>query len=389
MGANFDIEAVRREFPVTRQMLYFDTAHQSPLSVSVKAALERFYSEGLETAGPKPRWLERVEKVRARVAAFIGAEPSEIAFTKNTSEGLNIAANALPLTAGDNVLLVEGDHPNNAYAFLNLASKGVEVRFVPMGAPMGAESFVPHIDERTRALSLSHVTFHSGQIFDIAGIGQMCAERNIALIVDAMQSIGVVPLDVASMPTSMVAFGCHKGLLVPQGLGVLCASRALADLKPAYLAVASLAHPPSDLVARADNMELKPGARRFEIGNYNLPDIHALDAALDLIERVGRASINQHVLDLGDRLLAHLDEIGIDIVGPRPRDQRCHIIVLKLPPASWVPYLASEKVRVSPERDGVRVSFGMFNTAEEIDRFAGILKRGKAAIGMGSASLPN
>lgn len=389
MGANFDIEAVRREFPVTRQMLYFDTAHQAPLSVSVKAALERFYNEGLETAGPKPRWLGRVEKVRARIAAFIGSDPSEIAFTKNTSEGLNIAANALPLTAGDNVLLVEGDHPNNAYAFLNIASKGVEVRFVSTGTTMDAESFAPHIDKRTRAISISHVTFHSGQIFDIAGIGQLCAERSIALVVDAMQSIGVVPLDVTLMPTSMVAFGCHKGLLVPQGLGVLRVSRTLADLKPAYLAVASLAHPPSDLVARADNMELKPGARRFEIGNYNLPDIHALDAALDLIERVGRASINQHVLDLGDRLLAHLDELGMDIVGPRPRDQRCHIIVLKVPPALWVPYLASEKVRVSPERDGVRVSFGMFNTAEEVDRFAGILKRGKAAIGMGSASLPN
>ena len=133
MSASFDIAAIRREFPITQRSLYFDSAHQAPLSVCVKAALEKFYAEGLETAGPKSRWLARVEDVRARLARLIGADPSEIAFTKNTSEGLNIAANALPLTAGDNVLLVEGDHPNNAYAFLNLRAKGVDVRFVPMG----------------------------------------------------------------------------------------------------------------------------------------------------------------------------------------------------------------------------------------------------------------
>ena len=106
MEANFDIAEIRREFPITERLLYFDSAHQAPLSISVKAALEKFYAEGLHAAGPKSRWLTRVEEVRARLARLVGADPSEIAFTKNTSEGLNIAANALPLTAGDNVLLV-------------------------------------------------------------------------------------------------------------------------------------------------------------------------------------------------------------------------------------------------------------------------------------------
>ena len=277
MSASFDIAAIRREFPITQRSLYFNSAHQAPLSVCVKAALEKFYGEGLEAAGPKSRWLARVEDVRARLAGLIGADPSEIAFTKNTSEGLNIAANALALTAGDNVLLVEGDHPNNAYAFLNLRAKGVDVRFVPMGrAAVDADSFVPYIDARTRAISLSHVTFHAGHVSDIAGIGRLCAEKSIHLIVDAMQSVGVMPLDVAALPPSMLAFGCHKGLLVPQGLGVLYASKALPEMRPAYLALAGLAHPPADLVARADNMQLKAGAQRFEIGNYNLPDIHAL-----------------------------------------------------------------------------------------------------------------
>jgi selenocysteine lyase/cysteine desulfurase len=380
MSASFDIAAIRREFPVTERMLYFDSAHQAPLSVSVKAALEAFYAEGLETAGPKSRWLARVEEVRARLAALIGADPTEIAFTKNTSEGLNIAANALPLRADDNVLLVQGDHPNNAYAFLNLCTKGIAIRLVPVEREaVDAASFAPLIDARTRAISLSHVTFHAGHVFDIVDIGRLCARKRLHFVVDAMQSVGVLPIDVADLPPSMLAFGCHKGLLVPHGLGVLYASKSLPTLKPAYLALASLARPPADLIARPDDLELKPGAQRFELGNYNLPAIHALGAALELIGRVGVANIASHTLALGDRLLAHLDELGIGLVGPRARQRRSHIMVLDLPPNAWLEYLAAENVRVSPERGGIRVSFAMFNTADEVDRLAQIIARGVAA----------
>jgi cysteine desulfurase / selenocysteine lyase len=382
MSASFDIAAIRRQFPITERMLYFDSAHQAPLSLSVKGALESFYAQGLETAGPKARWLERVEDIKARLARLIGADPSEIAFTKNASEGLNIAANALPLAAGDNVLLVEGDHPNNAYAFLNLRAKGIDVRFVPMGKEsVDAAAFAPFVDARTRAISLSHITFHAGHVFDIADIGRLCARKGLHLVVDAMQSIGVFSLDMAELPPSMLAFGCHKGLLVPHGLGVLYASKSLPEMRPAYLALASLAHPPADLIARADNMQLKRGAQRFEIGNYNLPGIHALGAALDLIEQVGVPNITSHVLALGDRLLAHLDELRIGIVGPRARQHRSHILVLDLPVDTWLKYLESENVRVSPERGGIRVSLAMFNTADEVDRLARVMARGMAGIG--------
>jgi cysteine desulfurase / selenocysteine lyase len=380
MRASFDIAAVRRQFPIVERVLYFDSAHQAPLSLNVKAALDRFHAEGLETAGPKARWLARVEEVRARLARLIGADSSEIAFTKNASEGLNIAANALPLAAGDNVLLVEGDHPNNAYAFLNLRAKAIDVRFVPIGKErVDAAAFAPFVDARTRAISLSHVTFHAGHVFDIADIGRLCAQKGLHLVVDAMQSVGVLPVDVGQLPPSMLAFGCHKGLLVPHGLGLLYVSQALPEMRPAYLALASLARPPGDLIARAENMQLKRGAQRFEIGNYNLPGIHALGAAVDLIEQVGIPSIAKHVLDLGDRLLAHLDELGVPVVGPRARQRRSHILVLDLPVDEWLKYLEGENVRVSPERGGIRVSFAMFNTADEVDRLAHILARGMAA----------
>ena len=376
MSAHFDVDTVRSEFPVTKHFLYLDSAHQTPLATSVKGALTSFYDEGHEMAGPKPVWLGRVEDVRARVARLINAAPEEIAFTKNTSEGLNIAANAIPWKEGDNVLMVHGDHPNNAYAFLNLRSKGVEVRFVPLETESAdAETFRNHIDDRTRAISLSHVTFHAGHRFDVEGIGQLCREKGIYFVVDAMQSIGVLPLDMKKMGISMMATGCHKGLLVPQGLGLLYMDSKLDELKPAYLAAASLAEPPADYIARPDRMEVRHGAGRFEIGNFNLPDVHALAASLDMVEKVGVANVEQHVLDLGTLLMERMDEQGIRIVGPRTRSKRAHIYTLDLQGEGWLDYFAGNNVRVSPERDGIRISFGMFNTTDDVEHLAQIIAR--------------
>jgi cysteine desulfurase / selenocysteine lyase len=378
MNVSEKLAAARSQFPVTKRMLYLDAAHQTPLATHVRAALEEFYSEGHEMAGPKPVWLRRVEETREQVAKFLNAASNEIAFTKNTSEGLNIAANAVPLTAGDNVVLIEGDHPNNAYAWLNLKRKGVEVRFAKLDDTRiaTAETFAPHVDGRTKVITLSHVTFHAGQVHDLASVGRFCRERGIYLVVDAMQSVGVVPVDVKALGISVLAAGTHKGLLVPQGLGILYVQDGLDELQPAYLAMSSMARPPADYIARADDMELRKDALRFEFGNVNLPDLHALSASIELIESVGVTEIQKHVQALGDHLIARLDPLGVELVGPRERGQRSHIYVLALPVQKWADHFARNQVRVSPERGGIRISFGMFNTFEDIDRLVEVIRDG-------------
>lgn len=378
MISNETLAAVREQFPVTKRQLYLDSAHQTPLSLSVRDALTSFLTEGYEMAGPKPVWVRRVEETRASVASFFNASPSEIAFTKNTSEGLNIAANAVPLKAGDNVVLIEGDHPNNAYAWLNLRRKGVEVRFAPLpdNEVATAKTFEPFIDERTKVVTLSHVTFHAGQVHDLMSIGKLCKERGIYLIVDAMQSVGVIPLDVKALNISVLAAGTHKGLLVPQGLGVMYVADGLNELEPAYIAMSSMLNPPADYIAVPDDMAVRKDALRFEMGNVNLPDLHALSAAIKLIEGVGVANIQKHVLELGDLLLNKLDELGVSVVGPRERGQRSHIYVLQLPVEDWADYFARNDVRVSPERGGIRISLAMFNTVEDIERLVAVIRTG-------------
>ena len=373
----FDLNAVRKEFPVTTRMLYLDSAHQTPLALSVRDAVLTFYNEALEMAGPKPIWMRRAEETRVELAEFIGASADEILYTKNTSEGLNIAANALPLKAGDNVLMIEGDHPNNAYAWLNLRRKGVEVRFIKLNGEdsvASAATFAPHIDSRTRAISLSHVTFHAGQRHQIADIGTLCKKHGIYLVIDAMQSIGVLPIDVKELGVSLMAAGCHKGLLVSQGMGFLYVSKEVENLQPAFLAMSGMAHPPADYIATPDDMELRPAAGRFEMGNHNLPNLHALSASLALINKVGVRNIEEHVLLLGDRLLTALDALGVKVIGPRDRQHRAHIYVLDLPVNEWVDYLAQNQVRVSAERGGVRISFAIFNNSIEVDRLVELIK---------------
>ncbi|UIJ82326.1 aminotransferase class V-fold PLP-dependent enzyme [Rhizobium leguminosarum] len=382
MKQHYDVAAVRKLFPAVEKMTYLDSGFQTPMCAAVKRALEAFLNESYETAGPKSVWLERMEATRTKVANLLNAAPEEIAFTKNTSEAMNIAANALPLKAGDNVLMIHGDHPNNAYAFLNLKKKGVEVRFIDMTETVNADSFRAAIDANTKAISMSYVTFHAGHRFDIESVGSLCKERNLYFAIDIMQAVGVVPIDAKKVGATFIGCGTHKGLLVPQGLGLLYWDRTRTELEPAYLAAISLKNPPADFIARPDDMAIAVTATRFEIGNFNLPGIHALDAALDLIAQIGMENIQAHCFELGDRLIAGLDALNIQLVGPRDRAVRApHIYVAALPADEWVDYFTSVDVRVSPERDGVRISLGMFNNASDIDRLLDVIRTRRQANG--------
>jgi cysteine desulfurase / selenocysteine lyase len=372
-----DLTSVRGLFPATGNLLYLDSAHQTPLSTPVRAELDRFYDEALLHAGPKGPWLARVEEVRAALAAFLGARSHEIAFTKNTSEGLNVFANGLAWEPGDNVVLLADEHPNNAYAWLAKQAAGLEVRLIPGDkAWADADTFAPYVDERTRAIAVSHVMFHNGQRNDIASIARLATQRGIQFVVDSMQSIGVVPLDVHALGLGGLASGSHKGLLTPQGLGFIWTASGLEQVSATYVANASIANARADLVAH-DALELWPDAQRFEIGNFNLPAIHALGAALELIEDVGVAEVEAHTQALGDRLIEAVDALGVPLVSPREHEHRApHVYVLGLTDPVLPPYLAEHGVRLSPVRDGLRVSFGMYSSAEDVDRFVALLTRG-------------
>jgi len=372
------LTAAREEFPITEKFLHFDSAGLM-LATSVRDRVLSLYDEAHQTGGDKRAWKEEAETTRAKLAALIGARADEVAFTKNTSEGLNIAAHAIPWRPGDNALIARGEHPNNAYALLSLRSRGVEVRQVPTtGGWLDAGAFAPHVDERTRAISMSHVSASPGQRHDTADVARLCRDRGAYLIVDAIQSVGTIDFDVSDLRgRALVAAGCHKGLMALPGLGFLYCDRSLTELNPAYAARASVANMPPDQVVGPGPVELHKDARRFEIGNLNYPGLRALNASLDLISRLGVPAIERHVLSLADRLIAHLDELGVGLIGPRsPRERRSHIVVLDLPGGEWAGHFEEYRVVVRAKPDATRVSFTMFNSAHEVDQLAGVIKRG-------------
>lgn len=365
---------VRLNFPATRAMLYVDAAHQAPLAMSVYRGVERYYLSALAAAGPKSVWMEQVEVVRTKLGSTLGVPCADLAFTKNASEGLNAAANGLHWIDGDNVVILHNEHPNNAYAWIAKRDRGLAVREVrPAKAWADAYDFIPAIDRRTRSISISDVMFHNGVRNDVASIAELANARHIPLVVDVTQSVGVLPLEVESSPYTILVAGCHKGLLTPHGLGFLCTGCAPDVFSPAYVAAAGVANASLDPEAATGTLLLHGDARRFEIGNYNLPALYGLGAALDVISTVGIDRIAEHVLDLGERLIERLKGTRVRITAPRPRNRRSHIYVLSSDEVDVGQLLESAGVRYSSVPGGARVSFGLFSSPNDVDRLADIL----------------
>src|SRR5262249_9660170 len=149
------------------------------------------------------------------------ADPLDIAFVKNTSEGIGIAAEGFPWQVGDNIITAAEEYPANIYPWLNLKSRGVEVRFVETrDRRLWIDDFKSLMDSRTRLLSVSSVEFASGFRNDLVALGELCRQRGILFFVDAIQSLGILPLDVRQTPIDFLAADGHKWLLGPEGAAI-------------------------------------------------------------------------------------------------------------------------------------------------------------------------
>ena len=379
MPSNADaLNAAREQFPITRNRIYLDIANMNSPPRCVTDALARYYAAIQERGGDKKAWLAEIESTRRKAATLLGCEPGEVAFCKNTSEGLNIATNAIAWRAGDNVVVPANEHPNNVYPWLNLRGRGIEVRLIPQTAGwIDANAVAPYVDARTRAIALADVSFHPGQRNDVESVAALCNERGIYLVVDGVQAVGLLDVQVKERGIGMWAASGHKGLLSPHGMGLFfCRRDLISSLSPAYVARASTIPGSSDdhFIATSEVM-LRDDARRFEIGNFNYSGVYAMSAALDLILDVGIETIQRHVLGLGEYLTERLARRGIERLGPTLSKRRSSICAFTLPGEGWEEYLAANDIVVSGRRGAIRVSLGLYNTPEELDQFVAVIDR--------------
>jgi cysteine desulfurase/selenocysteine lyase len=268
---------------------------------------------------------------REGFAQLIGAKPAEIAITKNVSEGINIVANAVDWRPGDNaVVCPELEHPNNVFIWLALQRRGVEVRKVPAAnLDIDVAAMARAIDGRTRIVTASSVTFTPGYRSDIAALGAECRKRDVFFLVDAVQSAGVLGLDVAAEAIDGLAVSSSKGLLGVIGLGFLYVREAwIPRLTPAYVARFSVdlggAHESEG--AWVDEIRFMPDARRFEIGNYNWAAMAAMEASLKRLNAVGVDVIESQAVRLAEKLRDGLAARGYPVSrGPKGR-RPSHIV---------------------------------------------------------------
>jgi selenocysteine lyase/cysteine desulfurase len=367
-----DFARVREAFPAAKQVTYLDLANKNILPQPVIDGIGRFLQDASLTGGDKDGWKQVVEETRAEVAGLIGADAAEIAFVKNTSEGLNVAARGLGLERGDVVILNDLEHPNNVYPWLALARHGVEVRWVRSRAGrIPLEDLERQMAQGARVVAVSHVTSATGFRTDLAALGRACRRHGVRLVVDAIQSAGVVPVDVGAAGVDVLACGAHKGLLGVHGVGVLyCRRELMRSMTPVYAARDSM----SPSAAAALELRFAEDARRFEIGNPNYLGIHALRAGVRFVRGIGVEAIEARVLELSRLLLDGLRARGIASATPAAASERAGIVSVRVgDPDETVRRLAARGIVASVKGGALRVTPHVYNTEEEIERLLALL----------------
>ncbi len=362
----------RSLFPVTRELVYLNHAGVAPISSRVEDALARYAAEAVRRGAfdYDAFYDAEIERVRGRAAALIGADAAEVAFVKNTTEGIGLVATGLDWRRGDRVVTCDLEYPSNVYPWWSLASRGVEtVMLASREGRLPTERLAEALrDPRARVLALSSVEYASGLRFDLEALGGLCRERGVLFCVDAIQSLGCLPLDVKACGIDFLASDGHKWLCSVEGCGIFFCSRRVLDLvEPRVVGWRSVR---DNRNYDAYHMELQPTAGRFEEGTVNSSGIFGLGAAIDLVLEVGIEQIAERVLMLTERLVEGLDARGAAVHSPRGPGEASGIVAFELPdePARrTTARLRSQKIFVVTRRGAVRASPHFYNSEEEID----------------------
>jgi selenocysteine lyase/cysteine desulfurase len=380
---SYDVHALRaREFPWAAQgeATFLNAASTGPLPQRTLDALRLFNEQRAQPGRlTDARLAHTFQRARELVARFVGASPHEIALATNTSHGLNLAALALPLAPGDVVLTPDHEFPANVYPWMAAAERrGIEYRRLRCDdAELDERALLRALDAPgVRALSLSWVSFATGQRLDLATIGRACRERGIWFVVDAIQGLGALPLDLAELQVDVLACGAQKWLLSPWGSGfVYVREGLLREVEPPV--VSWLAVRGADDYSRLLDYEyaFRDDARRFEFATLPYQDFVGMTASLELLFELGPCDVAEHIASLADRIVDWASSRpDVRLLTPSDRACRAGIVSFVPPAAAEVSARLREAGVVHSLREGaIRLAPHCYNTSEEIDRALAIV----------------
>jgi cysteine desulfurase / selenocysteine lyase len=378
---------VRSLFPGAWDKVYFNIAETCLIPQSTADVAHAYVEAALTGNGDKTAHRESVERCREGIAELIGAHADEVAVTKNVSEALNLLASSLRWRAGDNVVFCpELEHPNNVFLWLNLRTlKGIEVRTVePDEGKIPVDALAAAMDERTALVTIPHVSFSPGFVTDVRAISDAAHRHGSLLLVDAAQSVGALRCDVEELGIDALGVATQKNLLGFYGVGFLYVRRALAEsLIPSHVARYGM-----DLGAEAGEtarsgghrLPYAPGARRFDLGNYNYLGAVSAEASLKVISSIGVDRIERHLKALAMRLAEGLLELHLPVAGGSPGPHLGHIVAVGHSggghhdtaddPAmnDLYQHLTAHGVHLSIRKGILRMSLGLYNDVSDVDR---------------------
>ena len=353
----------RALFPDLEASIYLNHAAISPLSVPVRTAIrstiDRIAAKGM---AHYPETLERRAALRARVGRFLGVDSSSVAFTANTSQGITAVAMSLSWRPRDRVLLFEGEFPANVTPWLE-AARLFELEPVWLSAHSAMEdegAFLERVEGElrrgVRLVAISAVEFQTGYAMPLEALSELCTRHGAELFVDAIQSVGVMPMNVSALGIDYLAVGCHKWMMGLEGSGLLAiAPERLETFEPRLASWLSHEDGLQFLFDGAGHLRYdRPFIREalmLEGGMQSMVHNAALNVALDALETLGVEEIYAHVNRWHDALEPHLEALGLRSVRATHSSARSGTLSCRLPQH----VVASELVE-SLQRDGIAVS---------------------------------
>jgi selenocysteine lyase/cysteine desulfurase len=367
-------------FPVLGKMEFFNHAGVTIIPRAASDALRKYAEEVETTTYVGAGWYADIERLRLTTASLMNATKEEVAFVKNTSEGISIVAKGIDWQWGDRIVTTNVEYPANIYPWMevvrshgcNLVMVAEETeaatgaRHVPLEKILEAASH-----PKTRLVTISHVEYASGQRHDIAKIGAFCRERDILFCVDAIQSLGVLPVDVHAMNVDFLAADGHKWLLGPEGAGVFfCRKELIERMRPLMIGWMNVI---DALNFGKYDYTLRPDAGRFECGSHNTPGLLALKASVEMLNALGIGMIAQRVRELTDRLIAGLTTKGYSIVSPRDKWQWSGSVSFKAKDPTdheeiFQMLRRDHRTEIALREGRLRASPHFYNTEQQIDR---------------------
>ena len=373
--------AFRAVVPVTRKWSYCDNAAVGPLPVTSQAAIVQWAKEAAEEGDTVwQKWLQRGVKVRRLAAQILNAADDEIAIINNTTHGITLVAEGFPWQHGDNIVTLENEFPSNLYPWMNLASYGVEVRRLPVEeGRVDLERIAAACDARTRLITVSWVGYALGWRLDVGKLVHMAHDRNVLVFLDAIQGLGVFPLDVQATGVDFLAADGHKWMLGPEGAGIFYIRKEHIDtLRPIGVGWNSV-------VQGTDfghiDLNLRPEAARYEGGSQNLVGMIGFAASLQTLIDFGltpqSSPIAERVLEVTDYACQRLAAIGAHVASCREFDHRSGIVAFSPPagdPAEVRRRCLDNGVVLSYRGGRLRISPHAYCNEDDIDRMIAVLQ---------------